>query len=40
MFEYGAGFSTLWWQNKVNRVYSVEHDQAWCERLGENSSPT
>lgn len=39
VFEYGAGFSTLWWQDKVNRVYSVEHDQAWCERLRKKLQP-
>jgi hypothetical protein len=36
VFEYGAGFSTLWWQEKVDRVYSVEHDTKWCERLRPN----
>lgn len=33
VFEFGAGHSTLWWQANVQRVCSVEHDAAWCERL-------
>jgi hypothetical protein len=33
VFEYGAGHSTLWWQQRVQRVVSVEHDPAWCEHL-------
>jgi hypothetical protein len=33
VFEYGAGYSTLWWQEHVQRVCSVEHDAAWCDRL-------
>jgi len=33
VFEFGAGYSTLWWQKNVAEVYSVEHDGQWCERL-------
>ena len=33
VFEYGAGYSTLWWQDRVAKVCSVEHDSEWCERL-------
>ena len=31
MFEYGSGYSTLYFANKVNRLVSVEHDQKWFE---------
>lgn len=33
VFEYGAGYSTLWWQAHVQRVCAVEHDLQWSERL-------
>jgi hypothetical protein len=32
VFEYGCGASTLYWARRSKRVFSVEHDQAWCER--------
>lgn len=33
VFEYGAGYSTLWWQDRVRSVTSVEHDGEWIERI-------
>ena len=33
VFEYGAGFSTLWWQKHASKVVSVEHDEDWCDEL-------
>jgi hypothetical protein len=39
VFEYGAGYSTLWWQARVQRVCSVEHDAAWCDRLRARLAP-
>lgn len=33
VFEYGAGYSTLWWQSRVTSVTSVEHDKAWCDEI-------
>ena len=33
VFEYGAGYSTLWWQQNVQRLVAVEHDMQWCDRL-------
>lgn len=33
VFEYGAGHSTLWWQQNVQRLVAVEHDTQWCDRL-------
>lgn len=29
VFEYGSGYSTLWWATKVNKVVSVESDKNW-----------
>jgi hypothetical protein len=41
VFEYGAGFSTLWWSTRSRRVVSCEHDNGWLEairpRLPENA---
>ncbi len=31
IFEFGAGHSSIWYSNKVNNVYSVEHDKNWFE---------
>ncbi|MBF0450625.1 MAG: group 1 glycosyl transferase [Candidatus Magnetomorum sp.] len=33
IFEYGTGQSTFWWADRVNFVYSVEHDPAWFFQL-------
>lgn len=33
VFEFGAGYSTLWWAAQVSAVCSVESDPAWCELL-------
>lgn len=29
VFEYGSGWSTLWWAQRVAEVFSVEHDAQW-----------
>jgi hypothetical protein len=39
VFEYGAGFSTLWWQRRVAEITAVEHDQNWAARVTELVSP-
>ncbi|MDR3508354.1 MAG: hypothetical protein P4L64_10700 [Caulobacteraceae bacterium] len=33
VFEYGAGYSTLFFNNNVDEVFSVEHDQKWVDAL-------
>lgn len=33
VFEYGSGNSTHWWAKRAARVFSVEHDEAWFERV-------
>ena len=39
VFEYGAGHSTLWWQERVAAVASVEHDADWVETLRPRLQP-
>jgi spore coat polysaccharide biosynthesis protein SpsF (cytidylyltransferase family)/precorrin-6B methylase 2 len=36
VFEYGSGNSTLWWQNKVKKIISVEHNQKYYYLLKSN----
>lgn len=33
VFEYGAGHSTLWWQQRARCLTSVEHDAEWVEQI-------
>lgn len=33
MFEYGSGYSTLFYADRVQAVSSVEHDEGWQEHL-------
>ena len=33
IFEYGCGYSTLYYQKKVNFVASVEHDMDWYNKI-------
>ena len=33
IFEYGSGNSTLFYAKKVKRVVSVEHDEAWFNKI-------
>ena len=33
IFEYGSGYSTLYYQKKVNFVASVEHDMDWYNKI-------
>ena len=30
VFEYGCGFSTLWWSSRVRSVVSCENDEEWA----------
>lgn len=36
IFEFGAGYSSIWYANKVNSVYSIEHDKNWFEIIKNN----
>jgi len=33
VFEYGSGFSTLWWSRHVKQVVSVDHNHQWIEKI-------
>ena len=33
VFEYGSGYSTLWWQDLAAKIYSVEHDSQWFHTI-------
>ena len=33
VFEYGGGWSTLWFADRVDRVASVDHDESWHAAL-------
>ncbi|MCC7211921.1 MAG: class I SAM-dependent methyltransferase [Candidatus Brocadia sp.] len=33
VFEYGCGYSTLWWASRVRHVISCEHDRQWYEKM-------
>jgi len=35
VFEYGSGFSTLFWLERVKEIVSVEHDKVWFEKIFE-----
>ena len=33
VFEFGTGYSTIWWQNKRADYYGVEDDGEWYDRI-------
>lgn len=33
VFEYGCGFSSLFWAQRAKLIVSVEHDEAWFHRI-------
>lgn len=33
IFEYGSGYSSIYWSKKSKSVVSVEHDREWIEKL-------
>lgn len=39
VFEYGAGFSTLWWAKRVASVKACENNRDWFERMQEQAPP-
>lgn len=38
VFEYGAGYSTLWWQ-RAARVHSIDHDPDWVAEIRPQLEP-
>lgn len=39
IFEYGSGNSTLFYAQRVKKVVSVEHDEAWFNKIVEEKAP-
>lgn len=39
IFEFGSGFSTLFWASKGAEVISVEHDPVWYEKINAQIKP-
>jgi hypothetical protein len=39
VFEYGSGYSTLFYARRVRNVISVEYDQAWIASIGPRLPP-
>jgi hypothetical protein len=33
VFEYGTGSSTLWWAQRAEKVYGVEREKQWFEKI-------
>lgn len=33
VFEFGMGYSTLWWSKRADKVRACEHDQSWFDRM-------
>jgi hypothetical protein len=40
VFEYGAGYSTLWWASHTRSVVAVEHDEEWTTQVQSMCSGT
>lgn len=36
-FEYGSGFSTVWYADRVANIVAVEHDPEWATRVRERT---
>ncbi len=39
VFEYGSGFSTLWWAARVTEVVACEHNPDWHARISAQAPP-
>jgi hypothetical protein len=39
VFEYGCGYSTLWWMRRARSVISVEHAGPWAETIRPMANP-
>lgn len=33
IFEYGCGYSSLWWAARAKQVYTVDHNGNWIEKI-------
>jgi Methyltransferase domain len=39
VFEYGSGYSTIFWAKRVKAIASVEHDKQWFEQIAPQVPP-
>ena len=39
VFEFGSGYSTLWYAERVHEVVAVEHNRAWVDELSAAARP-
>jgi hypothetical protein len=39
LFEYGAGFSSIWFAERLNKVVSIEYDLAWRKQVEDLLAP-
>jgi hypothetical protein len=39
LFEYGSGYSTMYWSKRCRRVVAVEHDPTWHKEICRGVSP-
>jgi hypothetical protein len=39
VFEYGAGWSSLWWAARVKEVVTVDHHEDWVRQVHERKPP-
>jgi len=39
LFEYGAGFSSIWFAQRIKKVVSIEYDTAWRKQVEELLAP-
>ncbi len=39
VFEYGCGYSTLWWTRRARSVISVEHAGPWAQTIRQMADP-
>jgi hypothetical protein len=39
VFEYGSGYSTLFWASRAKEVVSVEHNRSWYEKIVKLAPP-
>lgn len=39
VFEYGAGYSTIWYRANVKSVLTVDHQESWAKAMGALHAP-
>jgi hypothetical protein len=40
VFEYGAGYSTIWWRLNAETIWSVETNHQWAQAMGAEFVPS